>query len=89
MSGTSQATAFVTGAAALLASQDKSFNFRKLKAWLLSGAKKLKNKGRNKNKNISAGLLSIPKSLVAQRSGVKRPKPENIAKGPSRTRAAR
>ena len=65
MSGTSQATAFVTGAAALLASQTigkSPFDFRKIKAWLLNGTKSLPG---NENRTIvSSGLLSIPGSLA-------------------------
>src|SRR5690606_20729870 len=68
MSGTSQATAFVTGAAALLASQAgvASFDYRQVKKWVLEGARPMK---LNANRQLLAGgLLSIPGSLQAQRA---------------------
>lgn len=66
MSGTSQATAFVSGAAALLASQNRgkgmTFDFHQIKQWILDGAKPLPY---NENKSIViSGLLSIPGSLA-------------------------
>ncbi|MFM8316371.1 MAG: S8 family serine peptidase, partial [Deltaproteobacteria bacterium] len=65
MSGTSQATAFVTGAAALLASQAKGkrpFDYKEVKEWILAGAKPLPS---NENHEwVSSGLLSIPGSLA-------------------------
>ncbi len=65
MSGTSQATAFVTGAAALLFSQIKnrsSVDYRQVKEWILEGAKPLPlNESRSL---VSSGLLSIPGSLA-------------------------
>ncbi len=76
MSGTSQATAFVTGAAALVASQlslsgafgAAAFDYRKVKNWILEGAKPMK---LNASKQLlAAGLLSLPGSLQAQRSYV-------------------
>jgi subtilisin family serine protease len=56
MSGTSQATAFVTGAAALLASQShgKSFDYRKIKSWLVESAKPMRG---NEHKTLVAGGL--------------------------------
>lgn len=68
MSGTSQATAFVTGAAALLASQEQKsfeFNFRKIKRWLLDGAKALP--GNEKHRIMSGGSLEVAKSLEIER----------------------
>lgn len=67
MSGTSQATAFVTGAAALLASQSMGgFDYHKVKNWILEGAKPMK---LNSSKQLlNAGLLSLPGSLQAQRT---------------------
>jgi subtilisin family serine protease len=65
MSGTSQATAFVTGAAALLASQNPSrlnFDYRQVKDWILKGAKPLPSN--EQKKLVSSGLLSIPGSLT-------------------------
>lgn len=66
MSGTSQATAFVTGAAALLASQSlgkQPFDYLKIKEWLIEGAKPLPS---NEEHNlVKSGLLSIPGSLSA------------------------
>jgi thermitase len=65
MSGTSQATAFVTGAAALIASQSHArgnhFDYRKIKQWVLAGAKPLK--GNDNKQVLSAGILSVPGSL--------------------------
>lgn len=64
MSGTSQATAFVTGAAALLASQYKNvadFDYKKVKRWILDGTKNLK--GNEQRNLVSNGILSIPGSL--------------------------
>lgn len=68
MSGTSQATAFVTGAAALIASQAgaTTFDYRKVKNWVLEGARPMK---LNASKQLlAAGLLSLPGSLQAQRT---------------------
>jgi thermitase len=68
MSGTSQATAFVTGAAALVASQTGSatFDYKKVREFILQGAKPMK---LNASKQLlAAGLLSLPGSLQAQRS---------------------
>jgi hypothetical protein len=80
MSGTSQATAFVTGAAALIASQagPGSFDYRKVKSWVLDGAKPMK---LNANKQLlAAGLLSIPGSLQAQRTFLTKNPPVKPAK---------
>jgi subtilisin family serine protease len=68
MSGTSQATAFVTGAAALLASRQPSyqFDFRKIKMWLFEGAKQVRLNGQ---KNlVAAGTLSLPGALEARKN---------------------
>lgn len=65
MSGTSQATAFVTGAAALLASQYKDpskFDYHRVKEWIQESAKSVPQV--ESSKKISFGLLSIPKSLA-------------------------
>lgn len=65
MSGTSQATAFVTGAAALLASQNRSkdaFDYHQIKEWILAGAKSLPSN--EKYNLVKSGLLSIPGSLA-------------------------
>jgi hypothetical protein len=65
MSGTSQATAFVTGAAALLASQNRgkrAFDYHQIKNWILAGAKSLPSN--EKHNLVSSGLLSIPGSLA-------------------------
>jgi subtilisin family serine protease len=64
MSGTSQATAFVSGAAALLASQGEKFDYKRIKNYLLQGAKPLQLSG--EKTVISSGLLSLPKSLDSQ-----------------------
>ena len=65
MSGTSQATAFVTGVAALLASQTRGkgpFDYKQVKEWILDGAKALPG---NENRNlVNTGLLSVPGSLA-------------------------
>ncbi|MBY0370377.1 S8 family serine peptidase [bacterium] len=71
MSGTSQATAFVTGAAALLASQSTmgKFDYTKVKNWILEGARPMKlNQGKQL---LAAGLLSLPGSVQAQQSATK------------------
>ncbi len=73
MSGTSQATAFVTGTAALLLGQMKSQNgdeFKRVKAWILDGSKPLK--GNEKHQILSSGILSLPKTLLAQRDSLKK-----------------
>lgn len=74
MSGTSQATAFVTGAAALLASQLKSegvpFDYKRIKSWLTAGAKPMK--GNEKKTFVSSGLLSVSQSLQVQRDELKK-----------------
>lgn len=73
MSGTSQATAFVTGTAALLSNQMKTKSqddFRKVKAWIVEGTKPYK--GNDKHQILSAGILSLPKTLLAQREGLKK-----------------
>ncbi len=73
MSGTSQATAFVTGTAALLASQMKSKSgddYKQVRAWILDGVKPLK--GNEKNTLLSAGILSLPKTILAQRDSLKK-----------------
>lgn len=72
MSGTSQATAFVTGAAALLASQAKDvkhFDYAQIKAWIGQGAKPMR--GNDSRTVLATGLLSIPGSL---KIAVKEPK---------------
>ncbi len=64
MSGTSQATAFVTGAAALLSSQFKdkaAVDYKKVKAWILGSTKPLP--VGETNKKVTYGMLSVPKSL--------------------------
>ncbi len=68
MSGTSQATAFVTGAAALLESQSKEkgkIDYHKIKQWLAEGAKPVK--GNDSHKLVSAGVLNVAKSLDVER----------------------
>lgn len=74
MSGTSQATAFVTGAAALLASQlsqsKQGFDYRKIKAWLIEGTKPMR--GNDAKTIVSGGLLSIPQALAVQRDDMRR-----------------
>lgn len=74
MSGTSQATAFVTGAAALLASQMKHshlpFDYHRIKAWLNEGAKPMK--GNESKSLLASGLLSVSKSLTVEREALKK-----------------
>jgi subtilisin family serine protease len=65
MSGTSQATAFVSGAAALLASQMQEFDYKKIKAWLLNSAAPLK------SKNIKHGILAVDKAIELQRKDLR------------------
>lgn len=75
MSGTSQATAFVTGAAALLASQLKvaglPFDYKAIKKWILEGAKPMK--GNERKVLVSSGLLNIAQALQVQREDLKKP----------------
>ena len=75
MSGTSQATAFVTGAAALLASQvpQGSMDYKKIKGWLASSSKPIV--GADKKSSVSGGILSIGKALAVQQSDMYRPLP--------------
>lgn len=83
MSGTSQATAFVTGAAALLESQLKQRNFtdyRKLKSWLAEGAKPLP--GNEKKTLLSAGLLSLPRALQREMDDTKKSLSEAVKPTP-------
>jgi subtilisin family serine protease len=68
MSGTSQATAFVTGAAALLASQFKDrsqFDYHKIKSWIAEGAKPLP--GNDGHRLVASGMLSVSKSIQIQK----------------------
>lgn len=63
MTGTSQATAFVTGTAALLESQyvGKKVDYRKIKRLILEGARTMPN---NENHSlVSSGLLSVSGSI--------------------------
>ena len=81
MSGTSQATAFATGAAALLASQmdgqDPREHYGKIKSWLYRGAKPMKNN--EKKVMVSGGLLSVSLALKEQRKDLK---PKAVASRP-------
>jgi thermitase len=79
MSGTSQATAFVTGAAALVAAQmgASNFDYRKVKAWVLDGARPMKLNG--SKQLLAAGLLSLPGSLQAQRAYIAKTAPKQTA----------
>jgi len=89
MSGTSQATAFVTGAAALLASQwkDKSqFDYRKLRQWIIEGTRPLPRK--DSKRWLSGGIISIAKSIEIQKDDLAQKKgaPRNdIALRPEKT----
>lgn len=84
MSGTSQATAFVTGAAALLASQLKgksAFDIYQIKEWILNGAKPLPS---NENKSlVISGLLSIPGSLAQANKNVSATLAQKKTKSPA------
>jgi len=64
MSGTSQATAFVTGAAALMASQfreTKDFDYRAIKTWVTQGTRAIPEvPGKTL---VSYGILSVPGAL--------------------------
>ena len=73
MTGTSQATAYVTGAAALLASQLPSlaeFDYRKIKHWLIEGARPLP--ANLKRNLLLGGALSLNRSLQLQQSEQKK-----------------
>jgi len=75
MSGTSQATAFVTGAAALLVSQykDKSqFDYRRVREWIQGSAKPIPQM--DITKKLTYGLLSIPKSLALSQTDLNQPR---------------
>lgn len=64
MSGTSQATAFVTGVAALLASQfddDPRKHYQEVRQAILEGSKPLKNN--ELHSLVSNGILDVPKAL--------------------------
>lgn len=64
MSGTSQATAFVTGTAALLASQfddDPRKHWKEVRQAILEGSKPLKNN--ELHSLVSNGVLNVPKAL--------------------------
>lgn len=83
MSGTSQATAFVTGAAALLISQVdlKNYDHRKIKHWLEQSSGPIS----GKKDRLSGGIISIAKALKLQREEtqmpVGAPTPEVAVKG--------
>lgn len=62
MSGTSQATALVSGAAAFLLSRNPNADYKTLKSWLIRGAKPLK------SGKVSAGILSVSGALKIQKS---------------------
>ncbi len=67
MTGTSQATAFVTGTAALLASQLpnlKAFDYREIKKWITEGSKPLP--GNAKRALLASGVLSVNGALDSQ-----------------------
>lgn len=71
MSGTSQATAFVTGAAALLASQMRSgtkFHYKEIKKWLIKGSTPLA----SKRGPLGGGILSLPNSLALQSKSIRK-----------------
>lgn len=79
MTGTSQATAFVTGTAALLASQLpnlKNFDYRDIKRWIIEGAKPLP--GNSRRTLLKGGLLSVRGSLDHQRVDLDRSGPAQI-----------
>ncbi len=89
MSGTSQATAFVTGEAALLASQlkdDPRSHYTAIREWVISGTKPLKgNEARNV---VAGGLISVPSALTLEKkSSISAPsiavKPMIVEKTPS------
>lgn len=73
MSGTSQATAFVTGAAALLMSQGTVRpNYLLVKDWLLNSAKPLP-KQKSDSRIISGGILSLPNAVAKSIAVEQRP----------------
>lgn len=73
MSGTSQATAFVTGAAALLASQFKEikqFDYKQIKTWITEGSRTMPENNQEKVV-VSHGILSVSGSLKLVSKGVR------------------
>jgi len=65
MTGTSQATAFVTGAAALLASQFKDikdFDYQAIKTWILKGVRPMPDSSPS-NILVSNGIISVSGAL--------------------------
>lgn len=88
MTGTSQATAFVTGTAALLASQLPSmqeFDYKKIKRWITEGTKPLP--ANRKKQVIQSGVLSVNGALDKELSEMNqvtlRKQPAVIALKPS------
>lgn len=75
MSGTSQATAYVTGIAALLGSQTKKFNFASIKKLLIEGSKVLP----QFKSRMTGGLVSVSTSLQSQRKESPSQSPKEIA----------
>lgn len=70
MTGTSQATAFVTGAAALLASQFreiKDFDYRAVRNWVVQGVRPMPENSDSKTL-VSHGILSISGALKQAKS---------------------
>lgn len=86
MSGTSQATAYVSGAAAYLAMQQQegAFDFKKIKNWLIEGSRPAK--FQDKNAILAAGLLSMPRAVQAQRADRGRPTTELAVRASARPR---
>lgn len=76
MSGTSQATAFVTGEAALLASQykdKKDIDYHKIKSFILGGVRPMK--GNEKKTVLSSGLISLGKAVQLSKDDTSRKGP--------------
>ncbi len=79
MSGTSQATAFVTGQAALLASQQPitSFRYQDIREWIIKSGGEVK--GLKTKSFMVGGGVNIPASLKLQAQGVKAPSVPSVA----------
>ena len=86
MSGTSQATAFVTGTAALLASQTRHWPSTITRSSIgFEGARAMK--GNEHHTLLSAGIISVPQSLQVAHDELKKgPTTPEVALGTRNSR---